>query len=157
MILIWSVVVLFVILGGWFWWKHSIWKVGFNAHMDLLPELRERLEQPHVDYDGRPWTNVATFEIWDAFVLNWEGCTDELTYILSEGDSFEELFSVDYLRSTELEDFLHFNNEDRTWDLGESTYDLQIYRDLWDYDQLSERLVEWFKNTNTYPDGLKGY
>jgi hypothetical protein len=165
MILIWSVVVLLVILGGWLWWKQSIWKVGFNAHMDSLPELRERLEQPHVDYEGRSWTNVATFEIWKSFVEGWDWTTDELLDWLSEGESskgqiftvkeFEELFSVDYLRSSELEHFLHFNNEDRTWDLGESTYDLKIYRELWDYDQLSERLVEWFKNT--YPDGLEGY
>ena len=139
--------------------------IQFDSDHAYFDGLKERLEQPYEDDEGRSWTNVATFEIWEAFVMGWEGTTDELIDWLSEGESskgqiftvkeFEELFSIDELRSSELEHFLHFNNEDRTWDLGESTYDLKIYRELWDYDQLSERLVEWFKNT--YPDGLEGY
>ena len=163
MILIWSVVVLLVILGGWVLWEGLKAQTFHSVHMDSLPELRERLEQPHVDDKGRSWTNVATFEIWEAFVMGWEGTTDELIDWLSEGESskgqiftvkeFEKLFSVDELRSSELEHFLHFNNEDRTWDLGESTYDLKIYRDLWDYDQLSERFVEWFEDE--YPEGIE--
>ncbi|MBT4108357.1 MAG: hypothetical protein HOB56_02775 [Proteobacteria bacterium] len=163
MILIWSVVVLLVILGGWVLWEGLKAQTFHSVHMDSLPELRERLGQPHVDDKGRSWTNVATFEIWEAFVMGWEGTTDELIDWLSEGESskgqiftvkeFEKLFSVDELRSSELEHFLHFNNEDRTWDLGESTYDLKIYRDLWDYDQLSERFVEWFEDE--YPEGIE--
>ena len=163
MILIWSVVVLLVILGGWVLWEGLKAQTFHSVHMDSLPELRERLGQPHVDDKGRSWTNVATFEIWEAFVMGWEGTTDELIDWLSEGESskgqiftvkeFEKLFSVDELRSSELGFLINQNSETRHWKLGESDHDLKIYRDLWDYDQLSERFVEWFEDE--YPEGIE--
>jgi hypothetical protein len=129
-------------------------------HMDLLPKIRERLAQPYEEQpheitpeqliEARAWTNEATFEIFERMVRRW---TDywELYEIdgFEKGDItvevFKERFSADKLRSSELGFLIYQDNETRHWSLGKSDHDLQIYRELWDYDQLSERFVEWFE------------
>ena len=131
-----------------------------TRHMDSLPELRERLAQSYEDDEGRSWTNEATFKIfegtvrwWDKHPFPWNLCDIDG---FEKGDItvevFEEKFSADNLRSLELGFLIHQDSETRHWDLGESDHDLQIYRDLWDYDQLSERFVEWFEDE--LPEGI---
>ena len=124
-------------------------------HMDSLP-------QPYEDDEGRSWANLATFEIFEDTVSEWNHywVSDWQEIVgLEKGDItvevFEERFSADNLRSSELGFLIHQNSETRHWDLGESDHDLQIYRDLWDYDQLSERFVEWFENE--YPCGIETF
>ena len=130
-------------------------------HINSLPKIRERLAQPYEDDEGRSWANLATFEIFEDTVRSWNDYKWVSDWQEIDGfekgditvEVFEERFSVDKLRSSELGFLIHQNGETRHWNLGKSDHDLQIYRDLWDYDQLSERFVEWFKDE--FPAGIE--
>ena len=150
MILIWSVVVLLVILGGWVVWQGLKAQVFRNAHLDSLPELRERLEQPIENDEGRSWTNEATYEIWYLIDDTWGGYPEEVESDYEDGGIYN--LSAEHLRTSELDAYIqHWSNNDGSgWQLGHSYEDAQIYIELVDYDQLSERLQESFKQH--YPD-----
>ena len=129
-------------------------------HMDSLPKIRERLAQSYEDDEGRAWTNEATFDIFFDTVDRYQGRYYWEFYGIDgfeEGDItvevFAERFSADNLRSSELGFLINQNSETRHWKFGESDHVLKIYRDLWDYDQLSERFVEWFEDE--YPEGIE--
>ncbi|MHC8733826.1 hypothetical protein ACYVU7_11495 [Arenicellales bacterium IMCC56312] len=151
MILIWSAVVLLAILGAWWWMKVA-------KRSSKLVELRAGLKQSFTSSNGESWTNVATFEIWQSLDNDWSQndlpdliFQDEDDEPFSGGEPFFDL-SAEYLRSSKLNDHIQpFNGRDReahgVWSLGSGWDDLQIYLDLLDYDQLSERLqASWKKH-----------
>jgi hypothetical protein len=148
MILIWSVVVLLVILGGWLWWQGLPAQVVRNAHLDSLPELRERLERPIENDEGRSWTNEATYEIWYLIDDTWGGYPNEVESDYEDGGIYN--LSAEHLRTSELDKYISHGSHGSGWQLGHSYEDAQIYIELVDYDQLSERLQESFKQR--YPD-----
>ena len=138
MILIWSVVVILVILGGWWWLKELEWKTtAENA------KLREHLKQP-TRSDGYSWTNQATADVFQGIWLHWDVCRGDvewpadIAWLEDENDEHRYNLSAEHLRTAYgLEEYFPINQK-------------SLYSELIDYDQLSERLQELFKEH--FPD-----
>ena len=127
--------------------------VKFNWDHAYFDDLKERLEQPYEDDEGRSWTNVATFEIWETVVSFWlnVGEPQWYGYPAPDDDDRNFDFSPESLRNGGLRDSLLNWDANDGWDLGDRR-DFSIYYHLIDWDQLSDELEQSFEYCFPEPD-----
>ena len=144
------------VLALWIFWETRQSSKKFKKdekRRSELEELRRRLKQPRIDKGRKAWPNAATAEIWQMIDADWRWSDRILReFFYHEQDSHNFVLinlSAEHLKKWRLDDYIQWK-KGGSWQLGDGLDDLEVYLGLIDYDRLSERLQESWKEH--FPD-----